>query len=78
MWPSVLSVLSKVAGNTYQGAIQGFAGSVGSLSSIIGLIIGGLLYEFIGVWSFLISAACIYTAFIISIRLRAKSFQEFL
>jgi MFS family permease len=77
MWPSVLSVLSKVAGNTYQGAIQGFAGSVGSLSSIIGLIVGGLLYEFIGVWSFLISAACIYMAFIISLRLRAKSFQEF-
>lgn len=75
MWPSVLSILSKVAGDKYQGTIQGFAGSIGSLSSIIGLIIGGLLYEIVGVLSFLISAGCIYFAFMLSFRLRSISFK---
>jgi MFS family permease len=75
MWPSVLAILSKVAGNTYQGSVQGFAGSFGSLSSIIGLIIGGLLYESIGVLAFLISACCIYSAFVLSFRFLTKSFQ---
>jgi MFS family permease len=77
MWPSVLSILSKVAGDKYQGSIQGFAGSVGSFSSIIGLIIGGLLYETIGVLSFIISAVCIYVAFIFSFHLRSSSFQNY-
>ena len=44
MWPSFLAVLSKVAGDHYQGAIQGFASSAGSIASIIGLISGGVLY----------------------------------
>jgi MFS transporter, DHA1 family, tetracycline resistance protein len=39
MWPSFLSILSKTAGNVYQGFIQGIASSFGSLASIIGLII---------------------------------------
>ncbi|HEX7258801.1 MAG TPA: MFS transporter, partial [Nitrososphaeraceae archaeon] len=38
MWPSFLSILSKTAGNTYQGFIQGVASSFGSLASIVGLI----------------------------------------
>ena len=41
MWPSVLSLLSKRAGATHQGAVQGTAGSLGSLASIIGLTVGG-------------------------------------
>ena len=48
MWPSFLSILSKVAGNKYQGAVQGFASSMGSLASILGLIAGGLIYGQIG------------------------------
>jgi MFS family permease len=44
MWPSFLAILSKVAGDQYQGAIQGFASSSGSIASIIGLISGGILY----------------------------------
>lgn len=44
MWPSVLAILSKVAGEAHQGAVQGFAGSSGAVASIVGLVAGGLLF----------------------------------
>ncbi|MGB5890115.1 MAG: MFS transporter [Thermoanaerobaculia bacterium] len=44
MWPSVVSLLSKAAGELYQGAVQGVAGSLGAAASILGLILGGLLF----------------------------------
>src|SRR6187200_1776405 len=69
MWPSFLSILSKTAGNAYQGFIQGVASSFGSLASIIGLIIGGLLYSFIGGYTFLFSAGIIFVVFIMSFKL---------
>jgi MFS family permease len=69
MWPSFLSILSKIAGNAYQGFIQGVASSFGSLASIVGLIIGGLLYNLIGGFTFLISAGIIFVVFIMSFKL---------
>jgi MFS family permease len=69
MWPSFLSILSKRAGNTHQGVIQGVGSSMGSLASIIGLIVGGLLYNWIGSLTFLISAVVIFIVFIISFKL---------
>jgi MFS transporter, DHA1 family, tetracycline resistance protein len=69
MWPSVLSLLSKHAGPTHQGAVQGLAGSFGSLASIIGLTAGGILYHFLGGSIFLVSATVIFTVFILSFRL---------
>jgi MFS transporter, DHA1 family, tetracycline resistance protein len=69
MWPSFLSILSKTAGNVYQGFIQGVASSFGSLASIIGLIIGGLLYNLIGGFTFLISTGIIFVVFIMSLKL---------
>lgn len=69
MWPSVLSLLSKAAGRKYQGSVQGFASSMGSLASIIGLILGGILYSSFGTFTFLISACTIYLVFILSFRL---------
>jgi MFS family permease len=69
MWPSFLSILSKTAGNAYQGFIQGIASSFGSLASIVGLIIGGLLYSLIGGFTFLISAGIIFAVFIMSFKL---------
>jgi MFS transporter, DHA1 family, tetracycline resistance protein len=69
MWPSVMSILSKRAGTVHQGAVQGVASSFGSLASIIGLIVGGLLYNLIGVTTFLISAGVIFVVFIMSFRL---------
>jgi MFS family permease len=69
MWPSFMSILSKRAGTVNQGVIQGVGSSMGSLASIIGLIIGGLLYSLIGPTTFLISAAVIFVVFIMSFRL---------
>ncbi len=69
MWPSFLSILSKRAGYVYQGAVQGVASSFGSLASIIGLIIGGVLYNLIGGFTFLISAGIIFVVFILSFKL---------
>ena len=69
MWPSIMSILSKRAGTVHQGAVQGVASSFGSLASIIGLTIGGLLYNLIGIDTFLISAAVIFAVFILSFRL---------
>ncbi|GAB5409168.1 MAG: MFS transporter [Balneolaceae bacterium] len=57
MWPSFLSILSKVAGKTYQGAIQGYASSTGSLASIIGLISGGLIYG--QIWESIFFIPCV-------------------
>ena len=59
MWPSVLSVLSKTAGNKYQGVVQGIAGSLGAVASMAGLIAGGLLYAILGPTIFWVSAAVI-------------------
>jgi DHA1 family tetracycline resistance protein-like MFS transporter len=69
MWPCVMSILSKRAGTVHQGAVQGIAGSFGGLASIIGLTIGGLLYNLIGAYTFLISATVIFAVFIMSFRL---------
>ncbi|WP_128692674.1 MFS transporter [Methanoculleus taiwanensis] len=68
MWPSFLSLLSKIAGKTYQGSVQGFAGSAGSLASIVGLILGGVLYEAIGPAAFLISGGIILVVFLLALR----------
>ena len=69
MWPSVMSILSKRAGTINQGVVQGVASSFSSLASIIGLTVGGLLYNLIGESTFLISAGVIFTVFILSFRL---------
>ncbi len=45
MWPSFMSILSRRAGSKLQGAVQGVAGSFGGLASIVGLILGGFLYN---------------------------------
>jgi len=66
MWPTLLAVISKVAGDTYQGAVQGFAGGVGAIASIAGLILGGLLYNWMGVGIFAASAAAILVAAVVA------------
>ena len=69
MWPSFMSILSKRAGSVLQGAVQGVAGSFGSLASIIGLIAGGLLYNLLGAATFLISAGIIFLVAVLSVKL---------
>ncbi len=66
MWPSLVSLLSKAAGDRYQGAVQGFAGSVGGLASVLGLIVGGLLYQQVGGMTFAVSAGLIYFAAVLA------------
>lgn len=69
MWPSFMSILSKRAGTDLQGAVQGVAGSIGGVASIIGLIAGGVLYNLTGGATFLVSAVIIFSVFAMSFRL---------
>ncbi len=45
MWPSFLAMLSGTGPRTAQGSIQGYGTSMGSFASMIGLVMGGLLFE---------------------------------
>jgi len=56
MWPSLLAVLAKSGDRNVQGTLQGLAGSVAAVASIIGLLGGGLLYRFFGPDVFVLSA----------------------
>ena len=70
MWASLMAILSKVAPDKFQGSIQGFAGSLGSAASIIGLLLGGFLYAKIGVIVFVISGIIIFSVFLMAFRLK--------
>ena len=69
MWPSFLSMISKSAESKYQGAVQGFASSSGSLASIIGLITGGILFGVLGPNTFILPAVIMVLIFLASFRL---------
>jgi MFS family permease len=69
MWPSFLSLLSEIAPRRYQGAVQGFASSAGSLASIIGLITGGLLYTYFGIKVFWVPGIIMFVIFLLCLRL---------
>ena len=60
MWPSFMALLANAAGERFQGAVQGIGSSVGSLASIVGLIVGGVLYEVFGRGTFVGSSVLIY------------------
>jgi MFS family permease len=70
MWPSFLSILSKVADKKYQGAVQGYASSAGSLASILGLISGGFIYGLIGETIFWIPGILLFIIFLLFFKLR--------
>jgi MFS transporter, DHA1 family, tetracycline resistance protein len=70
MWSSILAILSKSTDEKYQGTLQGIASSSGSVASIIGLVVGGLLYEIIGSGIFLISMSIILLVFLMSFKLQ--------
>lgn len=69
IWPCVVSMVSKVAPDRYQGAVQGVAGSAGSLASILGLVLGGVTFSAYGVGTFLLCAGIAYGAFVMAWRL---------
>jgi predicted MFS family arabinose efflux permease len=56
-WPTFQARLADAAGNEDQGAVQGAATSAGAAASILGLVVGGLLYPWLGVWLFVAAAA---------------------
>jgi len=66
MWPSLLSLISKSILEKFQGTVQGYAGSLGSAASIIGLLSGGLLYTLLGAGIFILSALVIFVIFLLS------------
>lgn len=70
MWPSIQSMLSKLAGKDNQGLVQGVSGSFVSIASILGLIGGGFIYELLG-RAFVVSALIIYLVFALALRLRS-------
>ena len=69
MWPSTMAALSKAAGDKYQGAVQGYAGSGGAIASIIGLVVGGVMYGFLEDKIFIMSAIIIFLTALMSISL---------
>lgn len=73
MWPSLVSLLSKQAGERYQGAVQGFAGGFGAVASIVGLLVGGALFDIMGPRVFWISTVLIFVIFALAAWTSAKS-----
>jgi DHA1 family tetracycline resistance protein-like MFS transporter len=72
MWPSLLAILSRTTDRSVQGAVQGFASSVGAIASIAGLLLGGALYHSLGNRVFLISAILVALTCGLSFLLPAK------
>jgi MFS family permease len=66
MWPSFLSLLADRAGEEHQGYIQGIGNSVGSLASIIGLLLGGLLFRPLGQQIFWLPAVLVLAVALMS------------
>ena len=73
MWPSFMSILAKAGKKSQQGAIQGLAGSGGSLASIIGLVSGGFLYTLIGPWTFGVAGTILLLVALLSLRILNKN-----
>lgn len=70
MWPSFLSLLAATVDSSHQGEVQGYGASAGSLASIIGLLVGGILYESIGAAAFVIAFGFVMLVAALSLRLR--------
>ena len=56
MWASFLSILASKGHRSQQGVIQGYGNSMGSMASMIGLVLGGLLFQSLGTVVFLLGA----------------------
>jgi MFS family permease len=67
MWPSLLAIVSKATDTDVQGAVQGFAGSVAAVASIIGLLAGGFMYGVIEARIFAVSAAITGVVFVVAL-----------
>ena len=70
MWPSFLSLLSDRAGESNQGYIQGLGNSAGSLASIGGLLMGGILFTAMKGSIFIVPAVLVFIVFAMAFRLK--------
>ncbi len=73
MWPSFLAILSRTGTPKIQGTIQGYASSMGSLASIFGLILGGVLFGLIGPVIFMSASVIMLFIFVLAIVLSKSS-----
>lgn len=69
MWPSLLSLISRAAGDRDQGAVQGYASSGGAMASIVGLISGGALFDLLGPMIFWVAVAGFVAALLTAVSL---------
>jgi MFS family permease len=69
MWPSLMSIISKATDRDVQGAVQGLASSAGAVASILGLLVGGLLYGYLESRVFILAAAITTFVFLASMTL---------
>lgn len=69
MWPSYLSLLGQMGEASEQGYIQGIASSAGSLASIVGLVIGGIMYGLFAATSFGFAALVFIAVFVLAFML---------
>ncbi len=76
MWPSFLSILAGWSDPSKQGTIMGYANSTGSLASIFGLIIGGVLFSRVGPSIFYGAAGLLFIITLLSVRLFRPSKPE--
>lgn len=70
MWPSVSAFLAGLASSATQGAVQGIAGSVSSLASIVGLLVGGALFATIEVGVFAVAGVVMFASAVLAGHLR--------
>lgn len=75
LWPSFLSLLSATGSKKNQGEIQGYGTSMGSIASMLGLVIGGLLFEKITTMVFSIGALIFLLIGILVLIDRSKKHQ---
>ena len=71
MWPSVSAFLASLASDESQGTVQGLAGSVSSLASILGLLAGGALFASLDVGVFGLAGVVMLASAGLAVHLRA-------
>ena len=72
MWPSLMALLSKATNREDQGALQGFASSSGAVASIVGLLVGGLLYGVLGTGVFFLAFAITMIVVLLGLSIPAR------
>lgn len=71
MWPSVSAFLAGLVDAGAQGTVQGMAGSVSSMASIVGLLAGGALFARLDVTVFAIAGVVMGLSALLATHLRA-------